>query len=89
MKNLIFTAIITGLSILFFGSSDTQASSVSGDILIFGRGGDSIHLDPIQPLDGESAKVCEVIYDTLVQFRENTTDIEPALAEAWGAPLMD
>ena len=83
MKNLIFTAIITGLSVLFLGSGSTQASRVSGDILIFGRGGDSIHLDPIQPLDGESAKVCEVIYDTLVQFRDNTTEIEPALAEAW------
>ncbi len=65
------------------GSSSTQASSVSGDILIFGRGGDSIHLDPIQPLDGESAKVCEVIYDTLVQSGDNTAEIEPALAETW------
>ena len=83
MKHLIFTAIITGLSGLFFGSSNTQASSVSGNILIFGRGGDSIHLDPIQPLDGESAKVCDVIYDTLVQFKDDTTEIEPALAEAW------
>ena len=83
MKNLIFTAIITGLSVLCFGNSSTQASSVSGDVLIFGRGGDSIHLDPIQPLDGESAKVCDVIYDTLVEFRENTTEIKPALAEAW------
>ena len=82
MKNLIFTAIIIGLSVLFFDSGLLEAS-VSGDTLIFGRGGDSIHLDPIQPLDGESAKVCEVIYDTLVQFRDNTTEIEPALAEAW------
>lgn len=83
MKNLVFTAIIAGLSSIFFGSSSIQASSVSGDMLIFGRGGDSIHLDPIQPLDGESAKVCDVIYDTLVQFRESTTEIKPALAEAW------
>ena len=66
-----------------FGSNSIQASNVSSGILIFGRGGDSIHLDPIQPLDSESAKVCDVIYDTLVQFRENTTEIEPALAEAW------
>ncbi len=83
MKNLIFTVIIIGLSVLFLRSSHVLEASVSGDTLVFGRGGDSIHLDPIQPLDGESAKVCEVIYDTLVQFRDNTTDIEPALAEAW------
>ena len=83
MKNLVFTAIIAGLSSIFFGNGSIQASSVSGGMLIFGRGGDSIHLDPIQPLDGESAKVCDVIYDTLVEFRENTTEIIPALAEAW------
>ncbi len=51
--------------------------------LIFGRGGDSITLDPAQVEDGESAKVCDMIYDTLVQYREATTDLEPGLAEAW------
>lgn len=82
MKILIFTAIIIGLLMLFIGNSVLEAA-VSGNTLIFGRGGDSIHLDPIQPLDGESAKVCDVIYDTLVQYRDNTTEIEPALAEVW------
>lgn len=51
--------------------------------LIFGRGGDSITLDPSQVLDGESAKVCDMIFDTLVQYREDTTEIEPALAQTW------
>lgn len=51
--------------------------------LIFGRGGDSITLDPLRVLDGESAKVCDMLYDTLVQYRDDTTEIEPALAEAW------
>ena len=57
--------------------------SVPDNTLIFGRGGDSITLDPAQLEDGESAKVCDVIYDTLVQYRENTTNLEPALAESW------
>ncbi len=51
--------------------------------LIFGRGGDSVTLDPSQMLDGESAKVCDMVYDTLVQYRGATTDIEPALAKMW------
>lgn len=55
----------------------------SNNTLIFGRGGDSITLDPADIEDGESAKVCEMIYDTLVQYREGTTDIEPALATSW------
>ena len=57
--------------------------SESDNTLIFGRGGDSITLDPANIEDGESAKVCDMIYDTLVQYRENTTDLEPALAESW------
>ena len=55
----------------------------TGGTLIFGRGGDSLTLDPALVLDGESAKVCDMLYDTLIQYREDTTDIEPALAEAW------
>ena len=51
--------------------------------LNFGRGGDSLTLDPARVLDGESAKVCDMLYDTLIQYREDTTDLEPALAAAW------
>lgn len=60
------------------GDSTSEMST-----LIFGRGGDSITLDPSQMLDGESAKVCDMVYDTLVQYRGTTTDIEPALAKMW------
>ena len=141
MKNLIFIAIILGLSVLFLTSSSAQDGEVTGDVngdgvvnildlvlvaskfgesvdstqapnpdvngdgtvnildlvlvannigetatdgtLIFGRGGDSITLDPAQIEDGESAKVCDMIYDTLVQYKAASTDLEPALAESW------
>ena len=59
-----------------------ESPSVGGT-LIFGRGGDSLTLDPAQVADGESAKVCEMLYDTLIQYRDDTTEIAPALAEAW------
>ena len=55
----------------------------TGGTLIFGRGGDSLTLDPALVLDGESVKVCDMLYDTLIQYREDTTDLQPALAEAW------
>ena len=141
MKNLIFIAIILGLSVLFLTGSSAQDEKVTGDVngdgvvnildlvlvasnfgesvdstqasnpdvngdgtvnildlvfvannigatttggtLIFGRGGDSITLDPAQIEDGESAKVCDMIYDTLVQYKAASTDLEPALAESW------
>lgn len=56
---------------------------LTDNTLVFGRGGDSITLDPSLVLDGESAKVCDMIYDSLVQYRGNSTDIEGALAIDW------
>ena len=58
-------------------------AQVIGGTLIFGRGGDSVGLDPAQEEDGESFKVCENIYDRLVQYKDESTEIEPALAESW------
>ena len=56
-----------------------------GGTLIFGRGGDSIGLDPAHEVDGESFKVCGAIYDTLIQYKDESTEVEPALAESWEA----
>ena len=65
-------------------SRDSAGTSpATGGTLIFGRGGDSLTLDPALVLDGESVKVCDMLYDTLIQYQEDTTDLEPALAEAW------
>ena len=64
-------------------SGGKSAVTPTGGTLIFGRGGDSITLDPARIEDGESAKVCDMLYDTLVQYKGNTTDLEPALAESW------
>ena len=57
----------------------------TGGTLIFGRGGDSVGLDPGHEEDGESFKVCENIYDPLVQYKDESTEVEPGLAESWTA----
>ena len=64
------------------GGGESESIPTRGT-LIFGRGGDSLTLDPAQLFEGESVKVCDALYDTLVQYRDDTTDLEPALAEAW------
>ena len=51
--------------------------------LIVGRGGDSVSLDPIRETDGETFKVTENIYDTLVGYAEQSTEVVPSLAEKW------
>lgn len=50
---------------------------------IFGRGADSVKLDPADVTDGESARATVQIYDTLVMFRGETTLIKPGLATSW------
>lgn len=58
-------------------------SHAKGGTLIFGRGGDSVGLDPAFEVDGESFKICDNVYDTLVQYKESSTELEPGLAESW------
>src|SRR5215813_6892556 len=40
-------------------------------------------LDPAAALDGASALIARQVFDTLVAWKEGTTDIEPALATRW------
>lgn len=52
-------------------------------ILVFGRGADADRLDPARTTSGESVKITLNIFDTLVQFKPGSTDVEPALAEKY------
>ena len=51
--------------------------------LVFGRGSDSITLDAAIPTDGESIYVTNQIYDTLVRYETENTEVKPALATDW------
>ena len=57
----------------------------TGRTVVFGRGGDSVGLDPALETDGESFKVCDNIYETLVTFVPERTDLAPGLAASWQA----
>lgn len=64
----------------------TTSSNVHSDVegtLVYGRAAHSISLDPIRQIDGESLKVARNIYETLVQFGEDNTEIVPSLAKSW------
>ncbi|WP_017755471.1 ABC transporter substrate-binding protein [Calidifontibacillus oryziterrae] len=64
-------------------TSDGNTEAQAGDTLVFGRGGDSVGLDPITVTDGESLMVTKQIFDTLVDYGQQDTSIEPALATEW------
>jgi peptide/nickel transport system substrate-binding protein len=51
-----------------------------GNTFIFGRGTDSVTLDPIHMTDTESSKVARQIFDGLLDFAPESTDVIPALA---------
>lgn len=65
------------------GESGDEGESTEEKLLIFGRGGDSVSLDPITVTDGESFKVTKNVFDTLVNFGEQDTEIEAGLASKW------
>ena len=83
MKERLQALITLVLLVSVYPMNSLANNPVIGGTLIFGRGGDSVGLDPAHEEDGESFKVCENIYDTLVQYRDESAEVEPALAESW------
>ncbi|WP_423409486.1 ABC transporter substrate-binding protein [Heyndrickxia sp. MSNUG] len=65
------------------GEAGSDGESSSGGTLVFGRGGDSTSLDPAITTEGEAFKVTKNIYETLIEFGEQDTEIKPGLAESW------
>ncbi|MFO1443155.1 ABC transporter substrate-binding protein [Bacillus sp. Bva_UNVM-123] len=53
--------------------------------LVFGRGGDSTSLDPAATTEGEAFKVTVNLFETLINFGKQDTEIEPGLATEWEA----
>lgn len=59
------------------------SSSSKEDTLVFGRGGDSKSLDPSRVTEGETFKVTVNLFETLLNFGEQDTSIQPGLAKEW------
>ncbi len=59
------------------------AEDLKPSLLRYASGGDAVRLDPADISDGESAKVTQQVFDTLVRFKSASFDLEPALAERW------
>ena len=93
MKRItIFMLLLVLTAALAFGASQqesepeaavTSTGAQMGGVLVFARGGDSVGLDPGRETDGESFYGSHQIFDTLVEFKPGTTEVQPALAESW------
>lgn len=64
-------------------NSGNEETGSNKDTLVYGRGGDSTSLDPITTTEGETFKVTENIFETLLQYGDQDTTINPGLAEKW------
>ncbi|WP_096185963.1 ABC transporter substrate-binding protein [Evansella halocellulosilytica] len=63
---------------------EDAGGEASGDqTLIFARGGDSVSLDYASVTDGESSRVTKQIFETLLEFDEDSFEIGPGLAHDW------
>ncbi|MDP8926794.1 MAG: ABC transporter substrate-binding protein [Actinomycetota bacterium] len=51
-----------------------------GSVFTFGQGSDPLTLDPIHITDSESSKVARQMFDSLLDFAPESTDVVPALA---------
>ena len=50
---------------------------------VFGRGGDSVGFDPAYETDGNSFMICDNVFEALVEYKDESTALEPGLAESW------
>lgn len=86
MKKKLILLLVLALALTTALAACGDSSSTSGDVsdtLIFGRGGDSVSLDPSNVTDGESIKVTQNIFEGLLAYEEESTEVVPALATEW------
>src|ERR671916_3342173 len=62
------------------GQQGGGGGAAGSNTFVFGRGADSVSLDPINTTDGESLRVTRQIFDGLLDFAPESTDVIPALA---------
>ncbi|WP_110928356.1 ABC transporter substrate-binding protein [Bacillus massiliglaciei] len=80
---LAISLALAGCSSSETGGSGGKSSEKGGGVLIYGKGGDAVGLDPATVTDGESFIVTEQIMDTLVNYEEDSMEITEGLAEKW------
>lgn len=82
VKKQYFLSLIAIVSCLAF-SMGTGGAIANEKTLCYGRGGDSLTLDPYRTSDSESLKVFPNIFDTLITFKDGSSELMPSLAESW------
>ena len=69
--------------VVLVAASTAGGASQASDTLVFAGAADPTYLDPALVSDGESFRVTEQIFQSLVELKPGTTTIRPALATKW------
>ena len=78
--------ILVALSLtLTWGSIRSTQTPVKGGTFVYGRGADSVGLDPAVVTDGESFRVTRNVYESLLEYKRTSTEVVAGLAERWEA----
>lgn len=98
LVTVLCTAFMVSSVLLGCGGQSTETSSSAGsenasegtaeleqiaDTLVFAQGADPRGLDPALVDEGEASKVMCQIYEGLLKYAEDSTEIEPCLAKDW------
>lgn len=81
-KLILVIAILVLVSVGILGTN-IMTKNGNSKKLIVGRANDAISLDPAITTEGESFKVTVNIYENLVKYSDNGSEIMPSLAESW------
>jgi peptide/nickel transport system substrate-binding protein len=77
-------ALALSMSACATSNRDTSAAGGgTGGTMVFGATGNPKMFDPIFADDGETFRVTRQIYDTLLQNKPGTADVQGSLAEKW------
>ena len=79
-KSLIITILIFSMALFVFSFGTALAKQ---KVLVFGSSGDAVRLDPGDVTDGESIQRMDNIFESLVEYKPGTTEIQPCLATSW------
>jgi len=82
MKAGVLAIVVCAILIVVYFSGCVQ-NPTAEKILIFGSAGDAVKLDPADVDDQESTSRTDSIFETLVEYKSGSTEIQPCLATAW------
>jgi peptide/nickel transport system substrate-binding protein len=90
LRTVITAGVIAALAIGAAGCADSDRDSggdegkaATGGTFIFAGAGDPKNFDPIFNDDGESFRPIRQMYDTLIEHKPGTAELQGGLAESW------